>query len=175
MRRSRRRGAGEQGRGFAVVADEVRVLAERTEKATQEIAGVVDRIQNETVNAAKVMDDALPAAEKARTTAGETSELLHRIAEGSRSAQNLVRDVAASTREQSEASTSLAQEVEHIANQVEATGVSMNITAEAARSLLATAPVAEDGDRAVPGLGGGCSEPKRWAPWAPIFIHDSRI
>jgi len=131
--------AGEQGRGFAVVADEVRVLAERTEKATQEIAGVVDRIQNETVHAAKVMDDALPAAEKAQATAGETSELLHRIAEGSRSAQNLVRDVAASTREQSEASTSLAQEVEHIANQVEATGVSMNVTAEAARSLLATA------------------------------------
>jgi len=131
--------AGEQGRGFAVVADEVRVLAERTEKATVEISGVVERIQSETVNTAKVMDAALPEAEKARSTASQTTELLHRIAEGSRSAQDLVRDVAASTREQSEASNALAQQVERIANQVEHTGQSMNTTARAAQSLLDTA------------------------------------
>ncbi|MBS1159130.1 MAG: methyl-accepting chemotaxis protein [Proteobacteria bacterium] len=131
--------AGEQGRGFAVVADEVRVLAERTEKATVEISGVVDRIQSETQSTAKVMDAALPEAEKARATASQTTELLHRIAEGSRSAQNLVREVAASTREQSEASNGLAQQVERIANQVEHTGESMNITARAAHDLLETA------------------------------------
>ena len=131
--------AGEQGRGFAVVADEVRVLAERTEKATVEISGVVDRIQSETVNTAKAMDAALPEAEMARSTASQTTELLHRIAEGSRSAQGLVRDVAASTREQSEASNALAQQVERIANQVEHTGESMNSNARAAHSLLETA------------------------------------
>jgi methyl-accepting chemotaxis protein len=131
--------AGEQGRGFAVVADEVRVLAERTEKATVEISGVVERIQNETVITAKAMDAALPEAEMARSTASQTTELLHRIADGSRSAQGLVRDVAASTREQSEASNALAQQVERIANQVEHTGHSMSITAQAAHSLLETA------------------------------------
>jgi methyl-accepting chemotaxis protein len=131
--------AGEQGRGFAVVADEVRVLAERTEKATLEISGVVDRIQSETLNAAKIMDAALPEAEKARATAEETTGLLHRIAEGSRAAQDLVREVAASTREQSEASTSLAQQVERIANQIEHTGESMSSNARAALSLLETA------------------------------------
>jgi methyl-accepting chemotaxis protein len=131
--------AGEQGRGFAVVADEVRVLAERTEKATLEISGVVQRIENETLSAARVMDEALPAAEQARGSVSETTDLLHRIAEGSRAAQGLVRDVAASTREQSEASTALAQQVERIANQVEDTGQSMKITADAARTLQETA------------------------------------
>jgi hypothetical protein len=43
--------AGEQGRGFAVVADEVRKLAERTTKATGEISGLVQSIQQETAHA----------------------------------------------------------------------------------------------------------------------------
>ena len=130
--------AGEQGRGFAVVADEVRVLAERTEKATVEISSIVSRIQDETLTAAQVMDAALPEAEKAKEAAAETSELLHRIAAGSESARSLVREVADSTREQSEASTALAQQVERIAHQVEETSESMQHTA-AASALEATA------------------------------------
>jgi len=40
--------AGEHGRGFAVVADEVRKLAERTQKATQEITMTIQTLQQET-------------------------------------------------------------------------------------------------------------------------------
>lgn len=40
--------AGEHGRGFAVVADEVRKLAERTQKATSEIAITIQTLQQET-------------------------------------------------------------------------------------------------------------------------------
>jgi methyl-accepting chemotaxis protein len=39
--------AGEHGRGFAVVADEVRKLAERTQKATQEISISISTLQQE--------------------------------------------------------------------------------------------------------------------------------
>jgi predicted nucleic acid-binding Zn-ribbon protein len=48
--------AGEQGRGFAVVADEVRKLAERTSKATSEIAMLVERIRADSATSSSQMD-----------------------------------------------------------------------------------------------------------------------
>jgi len=127
--------AGEQGRGFAVVADEVRKLAEQTEKATLEISAVVNRIQNETISAAQVMESALPEAERAKSSATEIIELLRNISKGSLEAQTLVKDVASSTREQSTASTSLAQQVDRIVQQVEQTSENMATNTQAAQSL----------------------------------------
>jgi hypothetical protein len=49
--------AGEQGCGFAVVTDEVRRLAERTTKATKEIASMIRRIQDDTFGAVAMMEE----------------------------------------------------------------------------------------------------------------------
>jgi methyl-accepting chemotaxis protein len=48
--------AGEQGKGFAVVADEVRKLAERSSRATKEIAALIAEVQQDTDEAVAAMD-----------------------------------------------------------------------------------------------------------------------
>lgn len=47
--------AGEQGRGFAVVAEEVRKLAEQSQEATKQIAGLIGEIQQDTEKAVLAM------------------------------------------------------------------------------------------------------------------------
>ena len=64
--------AGEQGKGFAVVADEVRKLAERSSRATKEIAALIGEVQRETGRAVEAMN--LGAGEvKNGTELGERS------------------------------------------------------------------------------------------------------
>jgi methyl-accepting chemotaxis protein len=49
--------AGEQGRGFAVVAEEVKKLAAESQRAAQEISGLIRSIQDETTKAVEVVQD----------------------------------------------------------------------------------------------------------------------
>ncbi|MEA1955022.1 MAG: methyl-accepting chemotaxis protein [Campylobacterota bacterium] len=83
--------AGEHGRGFAVVADEVRKLAERTQKATQEISITVTTLQQETNSIqeqSQVMSNiASESAQKVEEFASTLSEFGEHSIETSVSAQ----------------------------------------------------------------------------------------
>lgn len=71
--------AGEMGRGFAVVADEVRALAERTTRATKEIAGMIKTIQTETQSAVKSMYEGVEEVKRGTEGTTRSGEALEGI------------------------------------------------------------------------------------------------
>lgn len=71
--------AGEQGRGFAVVADEVRALAERTTKATKEIAAMIKAIQSETQSAVSSMSEGVDEVKRGTVETARSGEALEDI------------------------------------------------------------------------------------------------
>ena len=104
--------AGEQGRGFAVVADEVRKLAERTIKATDEIAGKITAVQTESYESIKSMEATSKEVAEALKALNEVKESLNKIAESSQKVKDQITQIATATDEQSSASDEVARSAE---------------------------------------------------------------
>ena len=80
--------AGEHGRGFAVVADEVRKLAERTQKATNEIEITISTLQQEANDMRSNSDDISDIAQESNSAINEFENAfteLNSLAKGSHS------------------------------------------------------------------------------------------
>ena len=116
--------AGESGRGFAVVADEVRKLAERTAKSTQEIAGMIDAIQSGTANAVSSMKLGVARVANGVAQAERAGGAIAQVQTQSRQVRIAVDEISIALREQSAASTVIAQSVEGIAQMAEENNVS---------------------------------------------------
>jgi len=111
--------AGEQGRGFAVVADEVRNLAVSTTQATGQITKMISTIQSDTDAAVQGMAGANPQVEKGAKLAADTARSLREISDGANVTLKRIREVAVSTREQSDTSSHIAENLQLIAEKVD--------------------------------------------------------
>ena len=127
--------AGEQGRGFAVVADEVRKLAERTTKATKEIAGMIKQIQTETNGAVSSMEEGTKEVERGKELADKAGISLKEIVEVSQKVTDMVSQIAAASEEQSSASEQIAKNVEAISAVTGQTASGTQQVARAAEDL----------------------------------------
>jgi len=72
--------AGEQGKGFAVVADEVRKLAERSSRATKEIADLIAQVQADTQEAVAAMDAGAAEVSQGSELATRSGEAIDELA-----------------------------------------------------------------------------------------------
>jgi methyl-accepting chemotaxis protein len=127
--------AGEQGRGFAVVADEVRRLAERTGKATKEIAEMIRAIQGEAAGAVSSMEagqgevrSGVALAQEAGRALGEIVGVVDRV-----TAQ--VQQIAVAAEQQSASAEEISANVEAVATISRQALVAAQGTAQAAGEL----------------------------------------
>lgn len=107
--------AGEQGRGFAVVADEVRKLAERTTKATKEIATMIKSIQSDTSDAVASMEAGTKEVEEGVEITLKAGESLKEIVDNVQHVSDMISQIAAAAEEQSAAAEEISTSIETIA------------------------------------------------------------
>ena len=139
--------AGEQGRGFAVVADEVRKLAERTTKATAEIAGMIKGIQEDTSGAVTSMEEGTTQVEAGMELAVKAGDSLTSIVSVVSEVQKMIEQIATASDEQSAAAEQISGNVGNIATvskqsaqsaeQMAATAEELNRQTDALNELVA--------------------------------------
>jgi len=127
--------AGGQGRGFAVVADEVRKLAERTTKATKEIATMIKEIQKNTGGAVQSMAQGTSEVESGRMLAQKAGDSLKEIIDGAQTVSDMITGVADANQDQTRAAEMISRNIEAISNVTQETASGIQQVARASDDL----------------------------------------
>ncbi|WP_323970384.1 methyl-accepting chemotaxis protein [Aeromonas veronii] len=126
--------AGEQGRGFAVVADEVRNLASRSAASTQQITGMISKIQSGADASIRSMENTVNNVSRGVTLANQTGEAIASIQSHASNLTGLMGEISHTLREQSTAANEVVSTVGNITSLSEQSGdAARHVSQEAAK------------------------------------------
>ena len=118
--------AGEAGRGFAVVADEVRTLALRTQESTKEISIVLDHLKDLSQQSVKAMNQSNEMAAQCIEHSESARESLSFITDGVAAISHSTGQIAVTTEQQNQTSTTIRDDLESIQRSAKDTTQSTN-------------------------------------------------
>jgi len=112
--------AGEYGRGFAVVADEVRKLAERSKKATEEIAGLIGKSQHGLEEVQVAIGAGIDEVRRGTTLAAAAGDSMNQVVRIVEDTRIQVQEILGSTNQMLAGSEGMTRAVDEIASVAEA-------------------------------------------------------
>jgi twitching motility protein PilJ len=127
---------GEAGRGFSVVAEEVERLAERSNRLTEQIAGLAQTIQTETKDVVASMEETIHEVVVGSTLADRAGQALVEIEQVSTNLAGLIQSISQSAQQQATSSEDISKAMSNISKVTELVQTGSKRAADSVKLLV---------------------------------------